>query len=249
MGDGLNSDALWASGGPSRSRMLVIGQAGVGSALLRTIRNPAGTGLAISPRSAYYFSFAPNCVDRVPPIFPLYSDDALILVARRNFAGTRTWRRAASQASRSTWRRTRTLAGTRCSPSPRTDRIQANFVGRIVFDLTEVPLAPQWYKLEDKKGDKLSSGGGGELMLAVWIDTQADEAFPDAWHSVSLDVLAVVTLRKLSAAASRVPAEPRRPRRVARRESSLARPALPQRHPDLYISGMICSDLHSQQIP
>nr|CAD1829384.1 unnamed protein product [Ananas comosus var. bracteatus] len=50
------------------------------------------------------------------------------------------------------------------------DRIQANFVGRIVFDLTEAPLAPQWYKLEDKKGDKLSSGGGG--------GTQPDEAFP-----------------------------------------------------------------------
>ncbi|XP_020097783.1 uncharacterized protein LOC109716653 isoform X2 [Ananas comosus] len=115
------------------------------------------------------------------------------------------------------------------------DCIQANFVGRIVFDLTDVPLAPQWYKLEDKKGDKLSSGvGGGELMLAVWIGTQADEAFPDAWHSVSLDVLAVVTLRKLSAAASRVPAEPRRPRRVARRESPLARPALPQRHRSLH---------------
>nr|CAD1833865.1 unnamed protein product [Ananas comosus var. bracteatus] len=37
-------------------------------------------------------------------------------------------------------------------------------------------------------------------------------------------------LRKLSTAASRVLAEPRRPRRVGHRESPLARPALPRRH-------------------
>ncbi|KAL8213778.1 hypothetical protein R6Q57_003227 [Mikania cordata] len=41
------------------------------------------------------------------------------------------------------------------------------------------PLAPQWYMLSDRKGDKLK----GELMLAVWWGTQADEAFPEAWHS------------------------------------------------------------------
>ncbi|CAN1307200.1 FT-interacting protein 3 [Linum perenne] len=56
-----------------------------------------------------------------------------------------------------------------------------------MFDLNEVPkrvppdspLAPQWYRLEDRKGDK----GKGELMLAVWMGTQADEAFPESWHS------------------------------------------------------------------
>ncbi|KAI4372862.1 hypothetical protein MLD38_011045 [Melastoma candidum] len=63
-------------------------------------------------------------------------------------------------------------------------------LGRVVFDLNEVParvppdspLAPQWYRLEDKRG-----GGKvrGQIMLAVWIGTQADEAFPDAWHSDS----------------------------------------------------------------
>ncbi|KAG8043966.1 hypothetical protein GUJ93_ZPchr0458g22830 [Zizania palustris] len=37
----------------------------------------------------------------------------------------------------------------------------------------------QWYRLVDKTGNKSK----GELMLAVWIGTQADEAFPDAWHS------------------------------------------------------------------
>ncbi|XP_058082214.1 FT-interacting protein 3 [Magnolia sinica] len=67
------------------------------------------------------------------------------------------------------------------------DLIKDDFVGIVRFDLNEIPmrvppdspLAPQWYRLEDKKGDK----NNGELMLAVWIGTQADEAFPDAWHS------------------------------------------------------------------
>lgn len=63
-----------------------------------------------------------------------------------------------------------------------------DFVGRVVFDIAEVPLrvppdsplAPQWYRLVDKKGEKATNG---EIMLAVWIGTQADEAFPEAWHS------------------------------------------------------------------
>lgn len=62
-----------------------------------------------------------------------------------------------------------------------------DFVGLVRFDLHEVPtrvppdspLAPEWYRLADKDGDKKK----GELMLAVWLGTQADEAFPDAWHS------------------------------------------------------------------
>lgn len=67
------------------------------------------------------------------------------------------------------------------------DLVKDDFVGFIRFDLHEIPtrvppdspLAPEWYRLEDKKGEKTK----GELMLAVWIGTQADEAFPDAWHS------------------------------------------------------------------
>lgn len=67
------------------------------------------------------------------------------------------------------------------------DMIKDDFVGLLRFDLNEVPtrvppdspLAPEWYRLEDKKGEKKR----GELMLAVWYGTQADEAFPDAWHS------------------------------------------------------------------
>ncbi|KAL5547328.1 hypothetical protein UlMin_007015 [Ulmus minor] len=59
------------------------------------------------------------------------------------------------------------------------------FLGGICFDVTEIPLrdppdsplAPQWYRLE---------GGGaryGDLMLATWVGTQADESFPDAWKT------------------------------------------------------------------
>ncbi|KAL3569129.1 hypothetical protein D5086_029019 [Populus alba] len=67
------------------------------------------------------------------------------------------------------------------------DFVKDDFMGRVLFDLNEVPkrvppdspLAPQWYRLEDRKGDKVK----GELMLAVWMGTQADEAFPEAWHS------------------------------------------------------------------
>ncbi|KAG6784762.1 hypothetical protein POTOM_010468 [Populus tomentosa] len=67
------------------------------------------------------------------------------------------------------------------------DLIKDDFVGIVRFDLHEVPtrvppdspLASEWYRLEDKKGEKSKA----ELMLAVWYGTQADEAFPDAWHS------------------------------------------------------------------
>ncbi|RZB47960.1 FT-interacting protein 1 isoform C [Glycine soja] len=67
------------------------------------------------------------------------------------------------------------------------DVVKDDFIGRVLFDLNEIPkrvppdspLAPQWYRLEDRKGDKAK----GELMLAVWMGTQADEAFPEAWHS------------------------------------------------------------------
>ncbi|XP_049368746.1 FT-interacting protein 1 isoform X1 [Solanum verrucosum] len=60
--------------------------------------------------------------------------------------------------------------------------------GRVVFDLNEVPtrvppdspLAPQWYRLEDRRGERKVTG---EIMLAVWMGTQADEAFSDAWHA------------------------------------------------------------------
>ena len=67
------------------------------------------------------------------------------------------------------------------------DLVKDDFVGIVRFDLHEVPtrvppdspLAPQWYRLEDKRGDKVK----GELMLAVWLGTQADECYSEAWHS------------------------------------------------------------------
>ncbi|KAJ6964716.1 FT-interacting protein 1 [Populus alba x Populus x berolinensis] len=68
-----------------------------------------------------------------------------------------------------------------------------DYLGRVVFDLNEVPtrvppdspLAPQWYRLEDRRGEGKVRG---EIMLAVWMGTQADEAFPDAWHSDAASV-------------------------------------------------------------
>ncbi|KAE8701664.1 outer envelope pore protein 16-3 [Hibiscus syriacus] len=67
------------------------------------------------------------------------------------------------------------------------DVVKDDFIGKVFFDLNEIPkrvppdspLAPQWYRLEDRQGNKVKE----ELILAVWMGTQADEAFPEAWHS------------------------------------------------------------------
>ncbi|OWM73476.1 FT-interacting protein 3 [Punica granatum] len=72
------------------------------------------------------------------------------------------------------------------------DVVVDDFMGRVIFELHEIPkrappdspLAPQWYRLEDRRGIKTK----GELMLAVWMGTQADEAFADAWHSDAVAV-------------------------------------------------------------
>ncbi|CAN8265762.1 unnamed protein product [Cochlearia groenlandica] len=68
------------------------------------------------------------------------------------------------------------------------------FLGKVVFDLNEIPtrvppnspLAPQWYKLEDWRGE--GKVVRGEIMLAVWMGTQADEAFSEAWYADSASV-------------------------------------------------------------
>ncbi|TVU16725.1 hypothetical protein EJB05_40302, partial [Eragrostis curvula] len=68
------------------------------------------------------------------------------------------------------------------------DVLKDDFVGRVAFDTSDIPsrvppdspLAPQWYRLAEKNGEKLRHG---EIMLAVWFGTQADEAFTEAWHS------------------------------------------------------------------
>lgn len=72
------------------------------------------------------------------------------------------------------------------------DVVKDDFVGRVWFDLNEVPtrvppdspLAPEWYRLVGKDGDRAK----GEIMLAVWYGTQADEAFPNALHADSIPV-------------------------------------------------------------
>ncbi|KAL1539620.1 Multiple C2 domain and transmembrane region protein 10 [Salvia divinorum] len=68
-----------------------------------------------------------------------------------------------------------------------------DFLGRVWFDLSEVPkrvppdsqLAPQWYRMEDKNGERAKSG---EVMVSIWFGTQADEAFAEAWHSKAANV-------------------------------------------------------------
>ncbi|KAF2307814.1 hypothetical protein GH714_032057 [Hevea brasiliensis] len=68
-----------------------------------------------------------------------------------------------------------------------------DYIGKVIFDMHEVPtrvppdspLAPQWYRLEDRHAD---SKVKGEVMLAVWMGTQADEAFPEAWNSDAASV-------------------------------------------------------------
>ncbi|KAL0712314.1 hypothetical protein Bca4012_019292 [Brassica carinata] len=70
------------------------------------------------------------------------------------------------------------------------DLVLDDYVGTVRFDLHEVrsrvppdsPLAPEWYRLENKRGEKKKA----EIMLAVWEGTQADEAFSDAVFSDSL---------------------------------------------------------------
>ncbi|KAK6945354.1 C2 domain [Dillenia turbinata] len=69
-----------------------------------------------------------------------------------------------------------------------------DYIGKVIVDLHEVPtrvppdspLAPQWYRLEDHRRGETKVKG--EIMLAVWMGTQADEAFPDAWHSDAASV-------------------------------------------------------------
>ncbi|MCO5559958.1 hypothetical protein L7F22_013562 [Adiantum nelumboides] len=63
-----------------------------------------------------------------------------------------------------------------------------DFLGAVWFDLQEIPvrvppdspLAPQWYRLEEVRGQGKVQG---DIMLSVWMGTQADEAFSEAWIS------------------------------------------------------------------
>lgn len=59
-----------------------------------------------------------------------------------------------------------------------------HFLGGVCFDVSEVPvrdppdgpLAPQWYRLEGS-----GAAIAGDIMLATWAGTQADESFAGAW--------------------------------------------------------------------
>lgn len=73
------------------------------------------------------------------------------------------------------------------SEEKKDDQRTETCLGAVSFDLQEVPkrvppdspLAPQWYTLESENSQ------GNDVMLAVWIGTQADEAFQEAWQSDS----------------------------------------------------------------
>ncbi|GKV24197.1 hypothetical protein SLEP1_g33836 [Rubroshorea leprosula] len=68
------------------------------------------------------------------------------------------------------------------------DKVSAAIIGVVSFPISDIPsrvppdspLAPIWYILEDQDGKK---GERGELMMTVWMGTQADEVFPEAWHA------------------------------------------------------------------
>ncbi|XP_044335338.1 protein QUIRKY [Triticum aestivum] len=72
------------------------------------------------------------------------------------------------------------------------DVLRDDFVGRVVFDMSDIPNhspphswpAPQWHHLSDARGKRFPHGHSlGEIMLAVCLATQVDEALPEAWHS------------------------------------------------------------------
>ncbi|KAK8964127.1 hypothetical protein KSP40_PGU008150 [Platanthera guangdongensis] len=73
------------------------------------------------------------------------------------------------------------------------DTITESILGAVSFDLSEIPkrlapdspLAPQWYTLESSSTESPSPPACMDLMLAIWIGTQADEAFTEAWQSDS----------------------------------------------------------------
>ncbi|KAL5708671.1 Multiple C2 domain and transmembrane region protein 14 [Ranunculus cassubicifolius] len=74
-------------------------------------------------------------------------------------------------------------------PPATTEKVTETGLGNVTFDLQEVPkrvppdspLAPQWYTLEGSPEKSPVS----DVMLAVWIGTQTDEAFQEAWQSDS----------------------------------------------------------------
>ncbi|KAF2309194.1 hypothetical protein GH714_001140 [Hevea brasiliensis] len=87
--------------------------------------------------------------------------------------------------------------------------VNNKLIGGVSFDMADIPtrfppdgpLAPQWYRLEDRNGVKVL----GELMLAVWIGNQADDAFSVAWHADT----AAVSSQSVSNTRSKIYVSPR----------------------------------------
>ncbi|CAN6195515.1 unnamed protein product [Urochloa humidicola] len=77
------------------------------------------------------------------------------------------------------------------------DKVRDDFVGKLEFNQKDIPerlraddppVRPMWHQLLDKNG----AATDGELMVAIWKGLLADEAYPDAWDSVSFDMDASV---------------------------------------------------------
>lgn len=89
--------------------------------------------------------------------------------------------------------------------------VHDTLIGGVSFNIADIPtrfppdgpLAPQWYRLEDSNGVKVL--GLGELMLAVWIGNQADDAYSIAWHSDA----AAVSSQSVSNTRSKIYLSPR----------------------------------------
>ena len=70
--------------------------------------------------------------------------------------------------------------------------ITNEIIGKVSFLISNAPqrvppdspLAPQWYRLEDKNKKKLMA----EVMFSFWMGTQVDEEFSHAWHSDSIAI-------------------------------------------------------------
>ncbi|TVU01049.1 hypothetical protein EJB05_53502, partial [Eragrostis curvula] len=120
--------------------------------------------------------------------------DALVEVKLGNFRGTTPAVGVSADGHDPSWRQVFAFSAAHLQSHQLEVAVRARdltggegVVGFVAFDLAEVPirvppdspLAPQWYRLQ-ARGGKLPRG---ELMLSVWLGTQADEAFPDAWHS------------------------------------------------------------------
>ncbi|KAL4373292.1 FT-interacting protein 3 isoform X1 [Arachis hypogaea] len=66
---------------------------------------------------------------------------------------------------------------------------EESYMGRISFSLSDIrvraaadeEMAPKWYGMEDKNGDK--GKRNGKIMVSIWFGTQEDEAFEEAWNS------------------------------------------------------------------